>query len=232
MEVPSDINSEEYQGALDLIARVLGQHLAIGDRKRSFYDAHHFLGAYQSFLEDFWTRENASIALESLSRDLKNLCSSYEDVPKLVRDTLDAQARGLDEERKKEFMANTTADIVFKHMLPTPDTDAAATALKTLCEHQKLLQSAIRVVRQELPEGFATRNRPGKAYAIIEAAAAVSRDRSRIFVPKSVNGSGPFYRLLADLFELFKISTTVQGAFKGWKKHVDGKYEKADLMPI
>lgn len=232
MEIPSDINSEHYHDALDLIAGILGQHFEIDSHSMSLQIAHHFVASYQCFLEDFWTREKASIALESLSRDLKTLCTSYENVPKLVKDTLDARARGLDDERKDKYLETTTADIVFKFMLPKPDTDAAATALRTLHDHQDLLQTAIRVVRKDLPEGFATRNRPGKAYAVIEAAATVSRAKNRINVPKAIDEAGDFYRLLVDLFELFKISSTVQGAFKGWRKNVDGKYENADLMPI
>jgi hypothetical protein len=195
-------------------------------------DAHQFRSSYLSFLDDFWSKEEALFALEDLTRALQKICISYEAVPKMVRNDLAARAWGLDQERKKEFLKRTNADIVFKSSLPGSDVNDAVEALKTLVKQKEALRSAISVVQNELPEGMPTRNRPGKAWAVIHAAVEVSASGKKINVPKAIDQAGPFYRLLFDLFELFEIEESVPGAFRGWRKHMDGNYENLDLMPI
>ena len=225
-------HGDEYYETIDKINSVLRKHLVPFNPSRPEADAYRFSGSYLTFLDDFWAKEEALGPLVDLIRALQKTCISYEAVPKMVRNDLDARAWGLDQERKEEFLRETTADIVFKSSLPNSDVKDAVDALKTLVKNKEALCSAIRLVKNELPKGMQTRNRPGKAWAVIQAANDVSADGKRINVPKAIAASGPFYRFLVDLFELFEIDVTVEGAFKGWRKHMDGKYENLDLMPI
>lgn len=225
-------HGDEYYETIDKINSVLRKHIEPFDQNRPKVDAYQFRSSYLSFLEDFWSNEEALIALEDLTRALQKICIYYEAVPKMVRDDLAARAWGLDQERKEEFLKRTKADIVFKSSLPGSDVNDAVEALKTLVKQKEALRSAISVVQNELPEGMPTRNRPGKAWAVIHAAVEVSASGRKINVPKSIDGSGPFYKLLDELFELFEIKESVPGAFRGWRKHMDGNYENLDLMPI
>ena len=213
-----------------MISEVFLRHVQPTNPGRPKDDAHHFFGAYWAFFDDFWDRETASNAMDDFVRALNALCDKYYGIPSMVRDMIESRARGMDHEKREEFLRTTTADIVFKSSLPSLDGSAAADALKVLVTHKDALISAIAVERKELPEGMKTRNRPGEAYAVIHAAAEVVRRRMN--VPKAVAEAGPFYRLLVDLFELCKVEVSVPGAFRGWRKHIDGKYENMDLMPI
>lgn len=223
-------HGDEYYDTIDKLSEVLLRHVKPSNPHRPKNDAHHFIAAYRAFLDDFWDRETASNAIDDFVRALHALCETYVAIPPLVRGEIEARARGMDYERREEFLRTTTADIVFKSSLPSLDGSAAADALKVLVRHKGALISAIAVERKELPEGMKTRNRPGTAYAVIHAAAEVVR--TRMNVPKAVAEAGPFYRLLVDLFELCEVEVSVPGAFRGWRKHIDGKYENMDLMPI
>ena len=185
-------HGDEYYETIDRIAVVLRTHMEPSNENRPKDDAYQFRASYLSFLDDFWSKDEASVALENLSRALQNLCSTYDEVPNLVRDTLIARARGLDGELREKFLNNTSADIVFKSSLPKPDATEAAEALKTLVARKEALLWAISTVRKELPEGMKTRNRPGRAWAVIHAAVEVSAGGTKINVPKAIDRSGPF----------------------------------------
>ena len=225
-------HGDEYYETVDKINSVLRKHMAPLNWNQPKDDAHQFQSSYLSFLEDFWSKEEAVVALEDLLRALQKICISYEAVPKMVRNDLAARAYGLDQAAKDEFLRKTKADIVYQSSLPNSDVRDGLEGLKILVKTKEALCSAIHVVRKELPEGMQTRNRPGKAWAVIHAAVEVSANGRNINVPKAIHKSGPFYRFLVDLFELFDIGEMVEGAFRGWRKHMCGKYENLDLMPI
>jgi hypothetical protein len=225
-------HGDEYYETIDKIAKVLRKHMKPFNPKFPKVDAYEFRSAYLVFLDNFWSREEANVALENLSRALQNVSTSYEAVPVLVKDTIVIEADVLDVAHKDGFLKNTKAEVLHVSSLPTLGAREAAKALEVLVKQKEALLSAIRVVQRELPEGIPTRNRPSKAWAVIHAADEISNEGKKINVPKAIDQAGPFYRLLCDLFELFEIEETVQGAFRGWRKHMDGKFENLDLMPI
>ncbi len=225
-------HGDEHYETIDKIAGVLQQHIAATNPNRPKDDAHHFRAAYLSFLDDFWSKEEAAVALENLSRAVQKVCDAHENLPGLILDELRARAVGLDGEHREEFLKSTTADNLFSPAISKLGTDEAVNALNTLVGRRKELLSVISIVKKELPEGMRTRNRPGPAWAVIHAANAISASGRKINVPKSMDRSGPFYRLLVDMFELFEIDTSVSGAFRGWRTHMADNYENLDLMPI
>ena len=221
--------SEEYVDIMDKIAAVFKEHIEPLERSRPNDDARHFVDEYEIFLDDFWTKQEAQTALGGLSRAIQYLCQAYEIVPNLIREDLVMEATGVDWERKERFQEQTTLDIEFKLSLPAPVSQEAVKALKTLVARKDGMFSTIDAIRKTLPEGIKTRNRPREAWAIIHAAVAVSDGGTRIRVPKAIYKSGPMYRLLRDLFDLFRINITVGGAYNGWRTHIYGKCENFDL---
>lgn len=232
LKLSLDGGSDEYYETISQISSLLQKHIKPFKSRYPKSDAYQFVGSYCAFIDDFWVKDEAAFALENLSRALKEACTSYEALPKLVKEDLKLSADKLDRERQQKYLENTTADLVFKSSLPNSDSTEAAKALATLAVRHDFIQPVIQMVKKELPEGIQTRNRPGKAWAVIHAAVEVSGHGKRINVPKAIDRSGPFYRLLSDLFELFEVDESVSGAFRGWRKHMDGKYEDHDLMPI
>lgn len=111
--------------------------------------------------------------------------------------------------------------------------EVAIKGMYDLSENYEDLQLAIEATRQRLPRGIPTRNRNIDAWRVVEAAAYVCRHTPKtIRVPKSTNGSGPFYRLLVDLFSFYNITSEVNGAVRSWRTHIDNKRESLDLLPM
>jgi hypothetical protein len=77
-----------------------------------------------------------------------------------------------------------------------------------------------------MAEGIQYKKRAHEAWRVVDAAASLCRVYvDTINVPKSLNPTSPFHRLLEDLFDHFEIETSPEGAFKGWYRHVDSKSE-------
>lgn len=231
MKQPSDKPRKEKSAMIGEIHSVLRKHLNTQSSKDSISDAQNFWGAYDMFLDDFWSKKEASIALERLSRSLSELEASYAQTPPLIRYILGSRASGLDWERREKYQKENPEN-QDPPSIPGPAATDAVEALEAVTGHCETLRSVVDVVRRELPEGIETRNRPREAWAVIHAAAEVCKQGSRINIPKAVAEAGPMYRLLSDLFVLFEIEHSVQGTYRGWHEHMYGKYEDYDLMQI
>lgn len=232
MDLPLPNHGSEYYDAIDEIALVLQSHFSSLEMPALREKAHHLAAAYKAFVEDFWGREEATIALENLSRALVQLSNSYEALPQLLKSNLVPYARGFDHCGKETFLTDNEPDPTSQPFSKLSEATEAAEALETLCTNNEDLVSMVDIVRKKLPKGMKTRNRPGNAYAVIHATVEVFGGDGGINIPKAVDQAGPLYRLLTDLFKLFKITNSVSGAFRGWKQNVDGNYENEELLPI
>ena len=231
-KIPQRRHAEQYYDAADRIEDVLRRHLVQVDRRRLQHLTYDFMENVQLFESDFWGRESLIPNLEALPRLLVKAEKSFEAIPQVVKEELIREAGCHQEEAIERFKKETTKDIIFKSELPGPDATEAMKALQTIADHHSKLAAVFEKVKRELPAGMPTRNRPGEAYSVIFAALEICKIEGSIKAPKSVDESGPFYRLVKDLFLLFGITTAVRGAYKGWMKNMANKYEDLDLMPI
>lgn len=230
---PLSPDGDEFWDLYDALVPVFEKHLGPNPVYSAQSETHRFLAAYDSIRQDFWTKETASDALTKLKRALTDLASAYKSTPNLVLGELPANEEEIVESAKKKYLRETNESLVFWSTVPLPEVRKAAGALNTLCEHHEGLISSIEMTRKSLPDGFRTRNRPVKEWALIEAAVEIARSHDGINVPEDMDESGDLYRLLRDIFLVFGIrKNSFKGVFRGWKDHVDGKFENADLLPI
>ena len=170
--------------------------------------------------------------METIQRQLVSISQLFASLPQVIKDDLEQVADAHGEKAKEAFLQTTKKDIFFKSELPGADAATALSSLQTVSDHHQKLAVVFEEVRRTLPNGMPTRNRPGEAYTIIYATIALCRNDGTINVPDWVKDSGPFFRLLSDLFQFFGITTSAEGAYKGWVKNVESNYDNFDLMQI
>ena len=88
-----------------------------------------------------------------------------------------------------------------------PKVTIPADALKTLCNEREGLLASIEITRKTLPQGFKTRNRPVKDWALIGAAVSLVRWHNTINIPDGMDRAGDMCRLLRDVFLVFFYSS-------------------------
>lgn len=228
-----DSRSDEYCNLVDALVPVLQEHFVSCVKFDARQRAEAFLDDYDVIMETLWTNVTAVNALDDLKRALAGLKAAYKATPKIVLEELVLNKEHVVEAAKEQIIKDTKADMIFWSLQPLPKVKAAAEALDTLSDHCEALVASIEFTRKSLPEGFKTRNRPLKEWALIQAAAYLVREFDAIKIPKDMDESGDMYRLLRDIFLVFEIEKpSFKGVYRGWKKNMDGIYENADLLTI
>jgi hypothetical protein len=232
LKIPHRRHTDEFYEVADQIEEVLAPHFPDVIRRQLQHRTYSFMDDYRDFEADFWSREGQIPVIETIQRQLVSISRSFDSLPQVIMNELEAMADEHGENAKEAFLRTTTRDFLFKSELPGPDAATALKALRALSDHHEKLAEVFEKLRRSLPSGMPTRNRPGDAYAVIYASICMCREDGAINVPKAVKETGPFFRLLSDLFQLFGITTSVEGAYKGWVKNVEDKYDNFDLMQI
>lgn len=232
---------DEYYDAADRIAEVFQKHFAQTETRRLLGIAYHFMGLQQTFEKDFWTKGKVMVSLEELPRLLAKVRVCYDKIPEMVKDELLLEADCHHQRAIEEF--KKTKDMFLVSELPGPVAKDALKALTVVVEQSSKIAEVVATVKRELPAGMPTVNRPGDAYSVIHGAREIWYAQKGKAPPNSIDSSGPFYRLLVDLFALFGLTTSVSGAYRGWIKNIGTNYEhlednignnsrNLDLIPI
>lgn len=230
---PVKIYSDEYWEIYHALVPILEAHFKGCEKFKADEQAHNFLVEYSQMRQNLWTREQAEEALDELRIAIVKLVDAYDMTPYLVLRELSVNHDEVLQKAKKEFMKTTKRDLFFWSMVDLPDVHKATTALKDLCDEREGLLSTIEMTRRALPEGFSTRNRPLQEWALIETCVCLVREFDAMNVPKQVGRTGPLFRLLRDVFEVFGITKgDFTGVYRGWRDKVDGKFKGADLLTI
>ena len=227
-------DSDEYYDFCDDIKLVLMRHFGEYPNLIANSQTQRFISSYENVMTDFWNKKQGTESLEALRRAVLALASARASLPWLLGFELRGNASFIDEKKREQFLAKTTQDIIFKSQLPEPSSSNGVGALFALAENHLAAIEAIDMALKNVPEGIETRNRPIQEWAIIEAAAEVARVVGAFDVPKAIDDSGPFYRLLSSLFEAFGYAkrSSLKGVYAGWRKHMDGKMDNFDLLDI
>lgn len=229
-ELPEE-GSREHRELILNVAGVLNRFFGEREGFDDQAEAHRLYAVYASIILNAWDQRKAQEQLACLEEAIDGLQEAFRALPKLLQMELGAYARGIDEQKREDFL-NCAPDIIAKSELPKSRGETAIVALENICEDPAELKAAIRLLNDALPAGVATRNRPMNDWAVIEAAAELCRARKLMNVPNSLGTESPFHRLLEALFRVFPTQTTPVASFKGWKKHVDTKRENLDLLDM
>lgn len=97
--------------------------------------------------------------------------------------------------------------------------------------NHEALRSMINRTRPIVEEGLNLGNKDIEAWRLVAAAAKLCsvRYKGTIRVPNTMNESGPFYRLLVDLFHFFELDGSPVAAFKAWVRYVESS-EQRELL--
>ncbi|MFD0980618.1 hypothetical protein [Tropicimonas aquimaris] len=230
---PPELYSDQYYEIYDRLVPVLNEHFKRCENFKAKEHAYHFLGDYYHIRMNLWSRERSSKALGDLRRAIVELIKAYENTPIPVRKELALNHEDIREEARNEFLKQHDRQVILPGAFDLPDVSKATSALKVLYEERKGLLLTIDKTQGALPEGFATRNRPLKEWALIEVSVRLVREFDAMNVPHEIDRSGPMYRLLKDVFEVFGIrKDSLQGVYRGWREHMDGKFDIDDLLTI
>lgn len=190
------------------------------------------LSSYQVALAEMWCREDEQEKLAKLKHQIRKLSEAYASIHWLIQSEL----------RLNATLPLKTVNGAYvpseEHEQTSVESDQhppflAMGALLTLNENFEDLFPAIEMTSRNMHEGIKYKKRAYEAWRLVEAAADLCRAYpNTINVPKGLNPTCRFRKLLADLFEYFEIEVTPEGAFKGWYTNVDSIREKLDLLPI
>ncbi|AGI67627.1 hypothetical protein OAN307_c19800 [Octadecabacter antarcticus 307] len=230
-QVPED-GTDEFYDQIDGISAVLERFFGENVNFKAKSEAYSFHGTYSTINDDAWTRAEAQDVLLELEESLVRLSRAYSALPGSLRSGFEDDASQADWLAQQEFLKVTKLDLVTKAHLPKELGRQAALALRDVNAGSRELIRGIRILNNRLPEGIPTRNRPISDWAIVEAAAKMCRFYGFMDVPNSLGKQSPFGRLLEALFAVLGAETTPIGAFNGWKKDFDSKYEKFDLLDM
>lgn len=231
---PLKTDSKEFQELYISVRAAVASHFGHCPGLNIDLETHRFMGTYQTVMSDFWQEKQGRESLENLKRAVLDLEVAFGSLPWLLAAELGGNAGFIDEQKRDKFLEECPQDIIFSSQVPKPECKAAIDALGVLAARHKAAIEVIEMTLASVPKGIQTRNRPIQEWAIIEAAADLARAVGAFDVPKAIDESGPFYRLLCSLFDVFGYARRVslKGVYAGWRKHMDGKYEKFDLLDI
>jgi len=232
--VPLKTDSKEFQKIYLSVRKVVARHFGDCPGLNVDLETHRFMGTYETVMSDFWNEKQGKEPLEDLKRAVLALEVAYGSLPWLLAAELEGNAGFIDDQKRDKFLEECPQDIIFSSQLPQPECKAAIDALGVLATRHKAAIEAIEMTLASVPEGIPTRNRPIQDWAIIEAAADLARAVGAFDVPKAIDETGAFYRLLCSLVDAFGYAERkcLKGVYAGWRKHMDGKYENFDLLDI
>lgn len=231
-----DRDSDEFLNLHKAVSSIFARHF-VGALKgcSAGGEAHRFISTYEATMADFWLGEKAAATLTDLSLAVNHLSAAWEKLPLLVKHELAANSSFVDDENRTKYYDENTHRAVFMSGFPGNNACEAVRSLGNINNHRDVLLATISKTKKELPKGIQTRNRPIKEWSVIAAAAEIVRSHNAMNVPTRIDTStpsGPFYELLAELFPLFKTTSSISGSIKGWSMHYDNKISDSDLMPI
>jgi len=229
-----DRDSYDYDRLIDGIDQVIQFHFTTYPEFDTRQSAIKLVDTYEEIMIVFWSKEEVQIVLDELKRSLAIIASAYENIPTLVAEDLEMNATVCDDLRYDKFLNTTNLNFVTADVKPERNASIAVKALKPLATHYSGLVEAIEMTRRELPTGIATTNRQSfNQWALVHATVLLAREHSTMNIPNSMDQSGPLYKLLKDVFDVFGIKkTSFKRTYESWAKYIDGNLKNYDLASI
>ena len=233
-----DPDGDEFHDLWDDLYGVFEKHFPHEETKRLRSEAHYFIGVYETWMHDFWQGKSGqgytvSEALDTLVKKLEELEAAYDNLPRLIKDEFQLRADDVDQRAFEDFEASR--DMYFKSEIPPKLARKSIDGLVDLMGNSENAIASIELVRETLPPGIPTMNRPLKEYAVVAACVEIAERMSDMKPWKKYTSSRPggrFYFFMSEIFELFGPSTSVAGAFNGWRDKIYNKVSDKDLLDI
>lgn len=174
-------------------------------------------------IQDIWPIKKTITSLKKVKYGMQEIDRLLDDVPYPIFDAMRKDAIYRSGAINKDGTSNIEPDDIQRHLDTSPSWlayEAFSEFLKWQKDFIPCIDAAIEKVHEGSPEG----KKALDAWRLVDALAQLcERHPNTIPVPNFINSSGPFYKLLVDMFIFFEIDTSPNTAFKGWRKHVGSK---------
>lgn len=227
-----DWETEEARQMHSDVTAILERHFSKFGLSEFERMASRFLSHYEVALAEMWCRRDERKKLSELKHQLRKIVETYSSIHWLIQHEI-----GLNSTLPLRFVNGSYVQSEEHENCSVESAQhpphLAFQALGELSENYRGLLLALEKTSRGLPEGIQYKKRAHEAWRVVEAAAELCGAYSdTINVPKALNPTSPFHKLLEDLLCHFEINTSPEGAFRGWKKNVDNIREDLDLLPI
>ncbi|SDX08682.1 hypothetical protein [Litoreibacter albidus] len=219
-KLPADVDPVEH---LDGLKRIFEKHFGGPADYPIGYMAVRFLTVRAHAYSDAWPHIKTMKKIEKMKYHFSEIQRIYGDLPVSLQSQFDEdtiQLFGRAEENQRIL------DMAQKEQ--TPDGGMSPTTTNILSngpetsdflDVQKKISQTVEKVADFVPRAMTEGNKKLEAWAIVHACSVICDQFSEtVTVPKAMNESGPFYRLLVDMFDHHGKSDDPVSAFKGWKE--------------
>lgn len=188
-----------------------------------------FIRARNNACFDMWSAAKQIKDLQSLKKSIKKVGEIYNSLPQTLQTSiLFAATKSIEIDGEDLLTREEEATQVLLEKLVMRDSTGLQgyDALQVMARYYSDLIPAIDEAIEEARNGVSVGNKAIDAWRLVEACDYICCSHSgHISVPKYMNSSGDFYRLVRDVFFLFGVDNDPGDIFTSWRKHV-GKIEK------
>lgn len=226
-----DAEDKEYRLEFQYLRPIFAKHFPKLDERKLFGIIHYYMACYENGLGEVWSYKNQQKHLSSLRSSLSRAASAINDIHDLVIREINGNLALPMEVLNGQCDCSNCPSSAFENAID--ETLSVKSTFKDLLDHHRRIDLAIKYTQDALPKGIPIRVRNMKAWTIVEAAAIVSRNYPEdMNVPSKTNSSGPFWKLLRDLFSHHSCSSNIDSTFNEWWLKLDSKRESFHLLPI
>jgi hypothetical protein len=209
----------------DKLASVLAERFGRDTQINFQILAHRFLSARNGACPDIWPRSGLehSKQLLKLKKKIREISQLFQDLPDSLRTELFLASYHkaevcFDSDLDKSERLQTYLEVLRNRSTPSLQGFHGLDLISKHCE--EFIQSfdkAIESTDAGVPEG----NKKIESWRLVEACVDVCElEKGYISVPKSINGSDEFYRLVSDIFTLFDIDSDPSDIFDSWRAYI------------
>lgn len=223
----------DYQREFHAVRPIMEKHFSTLEPEKIPNLVHMFLAARSSALYEAWDYDAQQKLLTKLRKHLRAAARDLSKIEAAVVGEVQVNLTLPLEVLNGTVNRKTCSEDVFDRALSLSDSNIAGSVLVGLRKFEEHIDKAILYTQNELPTGIRRRNRNIKAWRMVECTVEVCRSYPGIIdVPRKLDGAGPLYRLLEDLFAHHNINANINRAFKSWFDHMDSNRESLFLLPI
>jgi hypothetical protein len=208
---------------LDGLKRIFEKHYAGPVDYPIEFMALRFMTVRSHAFSSAWPHQKTTKKLEKMKQKFAEIQRIFQELPVLMQSRFDDEAIRL-AGRATENQFNF--QLVDQEGVPTKDLPPRALEalisgfeVSEFLEIQKRFSQTVENMAEYVPHGMTVGNKNLASWAIVHACSVVcDQFPEKITVPKAMNESGPFYRLLVDMLDHHGEGADPVAAFKGWKK--------------
>lgn len=222
-ELWGELTGRHGEDLVVALASIFDRHVEPHQDKDPLEDTENFLRYKETLPGQFLMKAKELKTLRDLKATIRKLSRQYDELASGSKSTMWRKAEM--SEQLATGDPTRAKDLERKGVIVPGAVDALA-ALNELSANSEAVVKLLDGVTVIVSKGSSVGKKPVEAWCIIWGASKVCLDNyGKINIPVHMKGTGPLHALLSDLFDLFEIEVSPEGAFNGWAQYV-GRREK------